>query len=281
MRIGFGENDSVSDMVPSTPKTVDVADKDDISEITTLVCHPSEAFVFCGNDNGSILVFETANAKQTQSLYNHARGVPITAMLWAPAQNFLISADASGRIKAYGLDRKGQHWDVKSPLLDTHLDHSINYLAVDSHKTSLLISSILPNYKSEEDDAHNGEQAEQISSLNLETMSTSGQAITSYKAVLPVPFSEFNPIPEFVQLIIGKTGNRLIFLDKSLWVCSLVANASRERYSRHFFIPDDWLNASQMLLSRITAQGDCVFARKDAVVVVKRGLRYEELFAPN
>ncbi|KAK3176965.1 hypothetical protein OEA41_008291 [Lepraria neglecta] len=278
VRTEVGESDSVSDMIPSAPKTVDIADQDDISEITTMVCHPAEHFVFYGNDRGLILALDTSTARQTQVLWKHAKNVPISALVWVPAQTLLISADASSRILAYELDYKAQRWEVTGPVLDTHLEHSINHLTLNAQKDIVLISSSMPGNKSQGDRSHSTEQAEQISSLNLESFALASPNTNTSQDNL-APHSDIKLLPEFVQHIVGKTGSKLIFLDKSLWVCSMVVNGSKQRYLRHFFIPDDWLNASQILLSKITLQGDCVFARKDAVVVIKRGLRYEEVIS--
>ena len=95
-----------TEMFPSAPKTVDIADQDDISEITVMICHPVEHFVFYGNDHGLILALDTTTTKQTEVLWKHAKNVPIAALVWAPAQMVLISADASSRILAYKIDYK-------------------------------------------------------------------------------------------------------------------------------------------------------------------------------
>ena len=272
VRTQFDEKDGLSNQTPPRSKTVDIVNQENVSEITTIVCHPTEQSVFCGNDSGEVLAFDTATAKQTQALWNHAKSVPILALAWAPTSNLLISADAASRIKVCKLDFKSQRWETTGPLLDTRLGHSINHLAINAQNDTVLVSSNNPINKSQ----HSQKQAEQTSSLNLDTFSTTSLHTESSKEVVQMSEPDMDPLPEFIQHVMGKIGTSLIFLDKSLWICSVAVKGSREGYSRHFFLPDDWLNASQVFLSRVTPQGDCVFARKGAVVVIKRGLRYEE-----
>ena len=104
-------------------------------------------------------------------------------------------------------------------------------------------------------------QAKRMSSFNLETFAIASLSTDSTRADLE-PYFDSESLPSFVQHNIGRMGSKLIALDKSLWVCSMVINGYRQGYSRHFFVPDDWLNASQILLSKVTPRGDCIFARK-------------------
>jgi len=280
VRTEIGENDSVSDMIPSAPKSIDIVDQDNISEVTSMVCHPTQPFVFYGDDHGSIFAFDIATAKQTQILWKHAKGVPISALAWADDKHLLVSADASSRLRAYRLDRTPQRWDVKGPLLESHLEHSINSLVASTNKDVLLVSSQTPCERREaghDHTTHTTTHSQQISLLDLDSLSTSSPAAALAKEHLLQLVPSINPLPPFVNYIIGHVGSKLAFLDHSFWVCSMhINNGSKQGYSRHFFIPDDWINASQQVLLQITSQGDCVLARKDALVVIKRGLRYEE-----
>lgn len=274
VRTEFGETDSVSDVIPTAPKTIDIADQDDVSEITAIVCHPSQHFVFCGNDNGLILAFDTTTAKQTQILWKHAKGVPISSILWVNNQNFLISTDSSSRLVAHSTCLVGGRWEIKSPVLDLHVDHSVNHLAASVDGNALLISPYTPSERYGRTPSHAVDSAIQESVLDLDNLTLSDKD-SSYQ-----PFTSklhFPDRPAFVNHIIAIVNSRIIFFDQGLWVCSMpVKDGSKQDYTRHFFIPHDWLNASQILLTQITSQGDCVLARKDTIIVIKRGFRYEE-----
>lgn len=273
VRTEFGETDSVSDVIPTAPKTIDIADQDDISEIMATVCHPSQHFLFCGNDNGWILVFDTSNAEQTQILWKHAKGVPISAILWVDDRNLLISADSSSRVVAYGICLVGGRWEIQSSLIDVHVDHPVNHLQASVECSTLLISSHIAS------EIHGRKPFPTMDSAPPESVLDLGNLILSDN-VSSERFSSnlrVSNYPAFVHHIIAALNSKLIFLDGDLWVCSMpLKEGSRHSYTRHFFIPDDWLTGNQILLTQITPQWDCILARKDTIVVIKRGFRYEE-----
>lgn len=82
--------------------------------------------------------------------------------------------------------------------------------------------------------------------------------------------------------ILDVTSNsRLIFIDKKSWVCSMdlqsVGTESLTKYSRHFFIPHEWLAGSSHVICSVSSNGkEIAFARNDDVVVVKNGLEFGE-----
>ncbi|KAK4198284.1 hypothetical protein QBC40DRAFT_331593 [Triangularia verruculosa] len=84
---------------------------------------------------------------------------------------------------------------------------------------------------------------------------------------------------------------RLVFLDISSWVCSTIlpAGDARQRgrptkdinsnsysYTRHFFIPYEWLSGVRHLIGGIARGQDVVLAKKGDVAIVKGGFDFEE-----
>lgn len=72
--------------------------------------------------------------------------------------------------------------------------------------------------------------------------------------------------------------NQLVFLDTHSWVCSADLEGlsnSPVSYSRHFFVPYDWFAGTRDVICAV-AQRDVLFARNDAVAIVKGGLEYAE-----
>lgn len=49
-----------------------------------------------------------------------------------------------------------------------------------------------------------------------------------------------------------------------------------DRYTRHFFIPIDWLSAGANLMIDMTCNGDIVFVKRHEIAVIKRGLETSE-----
>ncbi|KAI1110827.1 WD40-repeat-containing domain protein [Nemania sp. NC0429] len=79
---------------------------------------------------------------------------------------------------------------------------------------------------------------------------------------------------------------KLVFLDRSSWVCSCDlgeaalraghnTEPSTSEYSRHFFVPYDWFAGSRDIIGAI-AQRDVVFARGCDVMIIKGGFEHSE-----
>ena len=100
---------------------------------------------------------------------------------------------------------------------------------------------------------------------------------SSSLSITSLPGSEM--ISGSVDYIIATIGTRLLFLDTDLWVCSLeLKNFSvAPELKRHFFIPSEWRNKnSKDILFHYTSKDEFVFAKKDGLVVIARGLDYSE-----
>jgi hypothetical protein len=81
-----------------------------------------------------------------------------------------------------------------------------------------------------------------------------------------------------VEHIIGIQGNKLYFLDKDLWLCSLALGVQGATCSHHMFIPDEWLKANNRPLLLLTTKGELVIAKRDEIAIIKRPLTYTIAF---
>ena len=91
------------------------------------------------------------------------------------------------------------------------------------------------------------------------------------ESVVPVP--HFRSLADSMRYLIGDEGNRIVFLSSSGWICSASLQASfHGDYTRHFFLPADWLSMSGDLICKVTRKGDILFVKRDEVAVIKRGL---------
>ncbi len=91
------------------------------------------------------------------------------------------------------------------------------------------------------------------------------------------PVSQFQPLADRVQHVIGAYGHRVVFLHQNGWICS--ANASNfdtEHHDRHFFIPEDWLSTVRMLRMRVLHDGTILFVKVHELVSIRNGLNYRE-----
>ncbi|KAL8890838.1 MAG: hypothetical protein Q9215_002064 [Flavoplaca cf. flavocitrina] len=92
-----------------------------------------------------------------------------------------------------------------------------------------------------------------------------------------VPVPKYHYLSDQVQVLIGSDGQKLVFLHGSRWVCSVDAQATGiEHFIRHFFFPADWLSTDAPLIIKITRRSDIIFAMRDEIAVIKRGLEISE-----
>ena len=91
------------------------------------------------------------------------------------------------------------------------------------------------------------------------------------KAIAPIP--RYHSIASQVNTLLGDDGRRLVFLGRDNWICSVdPESVDGELYSRHFFLPADWLSTNMKLMIQVTHGGDIIFVKRDEVAVIKRGL---------
>ncbi|KAI4267963.1 MAG: hypothetical protein L6R38_008016 [Xanthoria sp. 2 TBL-2021] len=92
-----------------------------------------------------------------------------------------------------------------------------------------------------------------------------------------VSVPKYHYLSDQVQVLIGSDGQKLVFLHGSGWVCSVDAQATgMEYFIRHFFFPADWLSTDAPLIIEITRRSDIIFAKRDEIAVIKRGLEISE-----
>jgi WD40 repeat protein len=81
-----------------------------------------------------------------------------------------------------------------------------------------------------------------------------------------------------VEHIIGVHGNKLFFLDKDLWICSIALGVEGAKCIHHMFIPDEWLKANNRPLLLLTTKGELVIVKRDEIAIIKRPLTYSITF---
>lgn len=78
-------------------------------------------------------------------------------------------------------------------------------------------------------------------------------------------------IADRIDRPVGILGDgRLVFLDKSLWVCTAqVQHGTESRLKRHFFIPPDWLTSAGLLLCRVLADGTLLCPSRGEMAMIE------------
>ena len=77
----------------------------------------------------------------------------------------------------------------------------------------------------------------------------------------------------FSTRIIGVYRNRVIFLDRSFWVCSCELGLSVRSLKKHFFLPQDWISRSSLELLRCNEQCTFFCPKNGEVAIVRNGFR--------
>jgi WD40 repeat protein len=157
-----------------------------------------------------------------------------------------------------------------------------------SPKANLTIRTLIPIPKS-----HLAvevlESSPNFSRTHLQLFSSSSFKPPGLSADEPVPTvsSEptiIQPIPStnflstcLERLIALSTPSTLVFLDTNLWVCTIdLRTFTGKDYTRHFFLPYDWLSASgHGLLMDVVGRWDVACVKGDEVAVVRKGIRGE------
>ncbi|KAK7921724.1 hypothetical protein PG985_009746 [Apiospora marii] len=97
---------------------------------------------------------------------------------------------------------------------------------------------------------------------------------TGAESVPALPECQIHAEP--ITLAVGIFRDRLVFLHREGWICSIKANGMRgrggEKLMFHFAPPVDWLRTNHEPLISITKLGDILFVVKGEVAVVKKGL---------
>jgi WD40 repeat protein len=91
----------------------------------------------------------------------------------------------------------------------------------------------------------------------------------------PVP--AFSKVTEEMEQIIGVYKHRLVFFHTDGWIRSVPLDGPDPgNVQEHFFIPADWHSLTSKAMIEITPQGDVVFAKRSELVIIRRGIEFEE-----
>ncbi|KAJ5173905.1 uncharacterized protein N7500_001836 [Penicillium coprophilum] len=92
------------------------------AKITAMVVHHTSEVIFCGKDDGSVILHEREMATSLRTLYGHKSQVRL--LIWMKNKNSLLSVDASNRIFVHRILKssdKGWHSDL-TVLFKSHLE---------------------------------------------------------------------------------------------------------------------------------------------------------------
>ncbi|KFA81126.1 hypothetical protein S40288_00983 [Stachybotrys chartarum IBT 40288] len=107
---------------PTSTTVVETVSMEAKAKITAMVVHHTSEVVFCGKDDGSVVVYERKTAASLGTLYSHKS--PVRLLTWIEQRDALLSVDASNRIFLHRIQKSAdKSWlgDV-AVLLKSRLD---------------------------------------------------------------------------------------------------------------------------------------------------------------
>ncbi|KAF4982167.1 hypothetical protein FZEAL_2144 [Fusarium zealandicum] len=88
------------------------------AKITAMVVHPTAEIVFCGMDDGSVVLYSRKTAARLRTLCSHK--APIRLLAWCESKSALMSADASNKILLHAIHKsESQGWLADAAMLFT------------------------------------------------------------------------------------------------------------------------------------------------------------------
>ncbi|KAK7429330.1 hypothetical protein QQZ08_004142 [Neonectria magnoliae] len=106
LRDALMSDDTTSATLESIVDTVSIEAK---AKITSMVVHPATDVIFCGKDDGAVLLYSRKTAACLGTLYSHKS--PVRLLTWCQQRDGLLSVDASNRIFFYEIKKSAeQSW---------------------------------------------------------------------------------------------------------------------------------------------------------------------------
>ncbi|KAI9695527.1 MAG: hypothetical protein M1820_008540 [Bogoriella megaspora] len=124
----------------------------DKSPISALAEHHTGDYVFCGQENGTVTLYETSSGKPKQKLFEFGR-TAVLFMNWNAKQNLLASADNSSTVKIHQVHSIQERtpagsrtsWQAKQVLHQT-LQQPIRQILLSPDAENLLVSTTTGEY---------------------------------------------------------------------------------------------------------------------------------------
>ncbi|RYP71364.1 hypothetical protein DL771_004852 [Monosporascus sp. 5C6A] len=313
VRKNIEEDNSVSDDAFQLAVTEGQYETLRYSRITALCAHSSLPIVFAGKFNGEVIAFGTRAGQQKYTLYTHPHSASITVLSANNAHaNVIASGDVHGVVQIWSLkvgpssvrrnvstesmqsddDAALARWTL-SLVKEEFGAGSIHLFSVREFPSKIDDSQVHLQYQlgegSEEAGLDSGAIYDEtlvldvrvhsgyVSSSMMFLFDLSGNSADKEKTMLK-PLSDL--LPNLSKRFIGfsERTKTILFLHKDSWLSSINSkNLALNRYTQHFFIPTEYVSTSNHVLPASTVDDSIVFCLHGELVVVKKGLNFQEL----
>ncbi|KAL8952405.1 MAG: hypothetical protein Q9222_001682 [Ikaeria aurantiellina] len=139
---GDGSSEYCSEGIMPDVETSEARPWGDDETMTAMVSDGSD-LLFCGKENGSVVVYDTKNGQQLQELYTHTTQTAIIILTWNLEGNILVSADRSSRFQVRKLSRLASGlWIAEEPLINQSIGQALRQALISSDGKMILLSAI-------------------------------------------------------------------------------------------------------------------------------------------
>ena len=125
----------------TTPMEVSLPPYEEEVSITSMACHPGGAVFFCGKEDGSVYVHQTATGLQSHKLFSHAHGVDIVSINFENESQTLSSIDSSSRIMIHKLASHHDSFVTTELLFDHRAATAVSQVLCDKGSRHALVCS--------------------------------------------------------------------------------------------------------------------------------------------
>ena len=133
------EENSDTISVLTAPQETSLESTENITLVTSLVCHPDGADFFCGKEDGSVYLYETTSGRPSHKLFSHAKGASILSLSFDVKSNTISSIDNAGRVKAHGLKKGQEGWEARATLFDYRAGAAVKQVLTNHGATHVLV----------------------------------------------------------------------------------------------------------------------------------------------
>ena len=88
-------------------------------------------------------------------------------------------------------------------------------------------------------------------------------------------------LSDCIKYFLGVSGSRLMFVDNASWLSSADLKVStplypKGEYTRHFFVPNEFVTRETGILPMISLDKDVIFGVEGELAVVRNGLKFQK-----
>ena len=210
---------------------------------------------------------------------------PIDADTW----QWLVRTEAQSELLLIFRDKVLRYsWDDLPHLSNPQvfiLPPDCQQCMIDTEITSAILDTARKNLVITFEQYHYEIATKAIFILSVGNVLSSPLTTPSATATQPIMLTSNLTHPDLrdcVEHLLGFWDSRLLFIDKKSWLSSIdlemeMSNGKRQRYTRHFFVPNDFVAKEPRVLPIVSRDKDAIFAMEGELAVVRNGLKFQSV----